>query len=102
MHNNIVVSWLLSSMNIQKKLRIFFHGTKFRLDQIKKGARKETSTDNRHTVLSDNIDFLFYVTKLGVLRFEDGEKELEFVLKHADMMIHEDHFRLMLKVVGTI
>ena len=49
--NKIVVNWLQTSHNMQKKLRITFHTGKFKLGQFEKGSRRETEEDNRQKAL---------------------------------------------------
>jgi len=94
--NNIVIDWLCSSYNMQKKLRIIFHGMKYKLGQFEKNARVETEEDNKFTAFKTYLDLLVVAVQIGFYPFEDGEKELEYALSMGEMVIHDNHFTLML------
>lgn len=94
--NNIVVDWLCTSFNLQKKLRIIFHGIKYKLGQFEKNTRVETEEDNKFTAFKTYLDLLVVAIQLGFYPFEDGERELEYALSMGEMVIQEDHFPSML------
>ena len=100
--NNIVIRWLRSSYNIKKKLKMSFHGIKYKIGQFEKGTRKETSFDNRFTIFKEYIEILASVTSLAMYPFPEAEKELEYALKQSEMIINIDNFTTIIKLIRVI